>query len=149
MLSTHTFPSQSLRDTQVELSAARDRLRVVEDQLNTDHRALSRTENQYRDQLTERNTLLLTIYQYMDKMVASAPVSRRCRCAARSLSCKLILASLTHSQRKPGHPEPKPFANFSVFHDSLISRLKGVNQIQLTFERRTKEIESNFGDQFA
>ena len=26
-------------------------------------------EAQYRDQLTERNTLLLTIYQYMDKIV--------------------------------------------------------------------------------
>lgn len=26
-------------------------------------------ENQYRDQLTERNTLLLTIYQYMEKIL--------------------------------------------------------------------------------
>lgn len=73
-LTKKAWPLQNLRDTQDELSAARDRLRVVEDQLNTDHRALSRTENQYRDQLTERNTLLLTIYQYMDKMVGSSPV---------------------------------------------------------------------------
>lgn len=35
------------------------------------------TENQYRDQLTERNTLLLTIYQYMEKIlgVDKTPVS--------------------------------------------------------------------------
>jgi hypothetical protein len=36
-------------------------------------------ENQYRDQLTERNTLLLTIYQYLEKIlgVDKTPVSLR------------------------------------------------------------------------
>ena len=61
--------ARALRETQDELQAARDRLRVVEQQLSTDHRSLSRTEAQYRDQLTERNTLLLTAYQYLEKMV--------------------------------------------------------------------------------
>lgn len=66
--------SQTLRDTQLELTSARERLRIVEDQLNTDHRALSRTENQYRDQLTERNTLLLTVYQAVDRIAGSDKV---------------------------------------------------------------------------
>ena len=50
-------------------------------------------------------------------------------------------------QRKAGQ-EPKPFTNFNVFHDSLISRLKSVNSIQLAFDRRTREIEIKFQDQF-
>lgn len=70
--------ARALRESQDELQAARDRLRVVEEQLSTDHRSLSRTEAQYRDQLTERNTLLLTAYQYLEKMVGpdrNSPVS--------------------------------------------------------------------------
>lgn len=43
---------------------------MAEDQLATDHKALNRTEGQYRDQIGERNTLLLTVYQYMDKVAA-------------------------------------------------------------------------------
>jgi hypothetical protein len=127
------------------LTQARERLRVIEDQLNADHRSLSRTENQYRDQLTERNTLLLTVYQYLDKMIGAgdrSPVS--------SVLSPSRLALLTRfSQRKPGQTEPKPFSNFSIFHDSLIHRVKAVNQIQVSFERRTKEIENKFSDQFA
>ncbi|KDE03126.1 hypothetical protein MVLG_06364 [Microbotryum lychnidis-dioicae p1A1 Lamole] len=120
----HDAAAKTLRDTQLELSAARDRLRVIEDQLSTDHRQLSRTENQYRDQLTERNTLLLTVHQSMDKIVGG-------------------------SQRKSAQAEPKPFTNFVIFHDSLISRLKSVNQLQVSFDRRTREIETKFSDQFA
>ncbi|KAK4701233.1 MFS transporter, PHS family, inorganic phosphate transporter, partial [Phenoliferia sp. Uapishka_3] len=116
--------TKALRDLQSDLSAARDRLKVVEDQLNTDHRALSRTESQYRDQLTERNTLLLTIYQYMDKMIGPEKSPRR------------------------SGSDPKPFTNFSVFHDSLIARLKSVNQVTLSFDRRTREIDTKFQEQF-
>ena len=38
------------------------------------------SENQYRDRLTERNTLLLTIYQYLEKIlgVDKTPVRRTC-----------------------------------------------------------------------
>ena len=61
--------AQNLRTAQNDLISARDRLSVVEDQLNTDHKALNRTEGQYRNQLDERNTLLLTVYQYVDKVV--------------------------------------------------------------------------------
>lgn len=39
--------------------------------MSQDHKLLSKTEAQYREQLSERNTLLLTIYQYVDKLVNS------------------------------------------------------------------------------
>lgn len=42
--------------------------------------------------------------------------------------------------------ETKPFTNFAVFHDNLISRLKALSQIQLDFDKRCKETEAKFLD---
>jgi len=49
----------------------------LKQRLSKDQRSLLNAESQYRDQLTERNTLLLTIYQYLDKIlgVDKTPVS--------------------------------------------------------------------------
>lgn len=47
-------------------------------------------------------------------------------------------------QKKSGQAETKPFTNFSVFHDNLITRLKALSQIQMDFDRRCKEIETRF-----
>lgn len=46
--------------------------------------------------------------------------------------------------KKGGQAETKPFTNFSVFHDNLITRLKALSQIQLDFDKRTKEVEGRF-----
>ena len=76
--------SEKLDDTQSGLKAAeaettslRARAQELEQKLSKDQRSLMSAEAQYRDQLTERNTLLLTIYQYMDKIlgVDKTPVS--------------------------------------------------------------------------
>lgn len=53
----------------MDLSVAKARVAELEQKFNKDQRSLLATEHQYRDQLTERNTLLLTIYQYMDKIL--------------------------------------------------------------------------------
>ena len=50
------------------------------------------------------------------------------------------------SQKKP---ETKPFTNFSVFHDSLITRLKSLSQIQDNFEKRHKDLETKYTDKFS
>ena len=47
-------------------------------------------------------------------------------------------------QKKGGQAETKPFTNFSVFHDNLITRLKALSQIQLDFDKRVKEAETRF-----
>ncbi len=47
-------------------------------------------------------------------------------------------------KKKGGHAETKPFTNFNVFHDNLISRLKALSQIQLDFDKRVKEAEARF-----
>ena len=67
----------SLRTAESETASLRTRIAELEQRLSKDQRALLSAEAQYRDQLTERNTLLLTIYQYMDKIVGvdKTPVS--------------------------------------------------------------------------
>ncbi|GAA5943357.1 uncharacterized protein JCM15063_002923 [Sporobolomyces koalae] len=114
--------SQTLRETQTELSSARDRLRLLEDQLTTDHRELSKTENNYRDMVNERNTLLLTVYEYMDRISSSS--DKR----------KAMSSSLQDS--------PKPFSDFGVFHKRLLERLQTVSLMQPTFERKVKDVEN-------
>jgi len=58
-----------LRTAESEVATFRGRVNELEQRLSKDQRSLLSAESQYRDQLTERNTLLLTIYQYMDKIL--------------------------------------------------------------------------------
>ena len=59
----------NLRTAESEVATFRSRVNDLEQRLSKDQRSLLSAESQYRDQLTERNTLLLTIYQYMDKIL--------------------------------------------------------------------------------
>jgi hypothetical protein len=58
-----------LRIAEGEAVAYKSKVADLEQRLSKDQRSLLTAESQYRDQLTERNTLLLTIYQYMDKIL--------------------------------------------------------------------------------
>ncbi|KAJ6475803.1 hypothetical protein C8R47DRAFT_669678 [Mycena vitilis] len=111
----------SLKAAETEVAGYKKRVADLEARLSKDQRALLSAESQYRDQLTERNTLLLTIYQYMDKILG-----------------------VDKTPKKAGQAETKPFTNFGVFHDNLITRLKALSQIQVDFDRRTKDIEARF-----
>lgn len=64
---------------EAEVAGLRSKVHELEQRLSKDQRSLLVAESQYRDQLTERNTLLLTIYQYMDKIlgVDKTPVRLR------------------------------------------------------------------------
>jgi chromosome segregation ATPase len=128
----------NLRSAEGELANFRTRVGELEQRLSKDQRSLLAAENQYRDQLTERNTLLLTIYQYMDKIlgVDKTPVS--------PTFVWFSTSDLPAVQKKSGQAETKPFTNFAVFHDNLITRLKALSQIQLDFDKRCKDIENQF-----
>jgi chromosome segregation ATPase len=67
----------NLKDKEEELGVLKKRVSELEGRLEKDQRMLIGQESQYRDQVTERNTLLLTIYQYLDKIVGvdKTPVS--------------------------------------------------------------------------
>ena len=86
---------QSLSAAEAELAKFRARVSDLEQKLSKDQRSLLAAESQYRDQLTERNTLLLTIYQYMDKIlgVDKTPVRGICSHGP-SRRRKLIRASI-------------------------------------------------------
>lgn len=59
----------SSKGAESELATYKSRVNDLEARLSKDQKQLLNAETQYRDQLTERNTLLLTIYQYMDKIL--------------------------------------------------------------------------------
>lgn len=133
--------SASLRTAESEMASYKSKTAELEQRLSKDQRALLGAENQYRDQLTERNTLLLTIYQYLDKIlgVDKTPVSRH--------STYLCSFRTNHPlQKKGGAAETKPFTNFGVFHDNLITRLKSLSQIQMDFEKRCKDAEAHYNE---
>lgn len=82
---------QALRAAQSDLIAARDRLQSLENQLGSGRG--NKNDIQLREQITERNTLLLTVYQYMDKF--GAPVRTTVDLSTHSLltfGCYFFLA---------------------------------------------------------
>src|ERR1700691_4510954 len=91
-----------------------------------DRGSLLSAESQYRDQLTERITLLLTISQYMHKILGIDKTPMRTTFDRYLLNPKLNTISFT--QKKRGQAETKPFMNFSVFHNHLITQLKALSQ---------------------
>ncbi|KAG2005756.1 hypothetical protein CC2G_002136 [Coprinopsis cinerea AmutBmut pab1-1] len=117
---------KEMKDKEAELGNLRSRVTELEARLSKDQRSLLQAESMYRDQLTERNTLLLTIYQYLDKILG-----------------------VDKTPKKGSSAETKPFTNFSVFHDNLITRLKQVSQIQLEFDKKVKIVEGRFTDRLA
>lgn len=66
-----------LKKREVECEGLKGRVDELEVRTGKDQKSLQNQEGMYRDQLTERNTLLLTIYQYLDKIlgVDKTPVS--------------------------------------------------------------------------
>ena len=69
----------SLRTAETEVASYRLRIVDLEQRLSKDPRTLLSAENQYRDQLTERNALVLIIYQYMDKILGVDKTAVRVR----------------------------------------------------------------------
>jgi len=59
----------NLRNVESDSVGFKTKIADLEQRLSKDQRSLLNAEGQYRDQLTERNTLLLTIYQYLDKIL--------------------------------------------------------------------------------
>lgn len=67
----------NLKAAEADAANYKAKMLDIEQRLGKDQRSLMNAESQHRDQLTERNTLLLTIYQYLDKIIGvdKVPVS--------------------------------------------------------------------------
>ncbi|KAF8676500.1 anucleate primary sterigmata protein b [Rhizoctonia solani] len=100
----------------IETDAASHKLRIteLESRLSKDQRSHATTEAQYREQITERNTLLLTICKYIDQVLGA-------------------------DKKRSG--DGKPFTNFSVFHDRILERLRSLTMINTEFVKRSQELE--------
>ncbi|KAG8903325.1 hypothetical protein FRB99_003428 [Tulasnella sp. 403] len=110
---------------ETELTDARSRYNELEKQAMKERRLQQSQESEHRDQLTERNTLLLTIYTYLDKILGAEKTPKR------------------------GAPNARPITNFSLFHEDLMNRMRAISQITNDFEKRTKTIEQRFVIEFS
>lgn len=96
-------------------------MRDAEGRVGNDSRTLNRSEAKYRDQVGERNALLVSINQQLDRTLGK-PVATS--------------------------DALKPSTHFASFSDMLLSRLKQVGSLRAAFDKRATEIERRFGDQF-
>lgn len=107
----------ALKAAEGEIASYKARLGDVEGRLSKDQGKLINAEGQWRDQLTERNTLLLTIYQYMDKIlgVDKTPV----RIFIASYTTATYLARRKRPVRlKPSHLPTSPSSMTTSSHAS-------------------------------
>lgn len=114
--------SKTLRQTQDDVANLRDRLQRAEKDQSGNSRSTGRANADYRDQLSERNSLLQSVYQAIDKAVGM-------------------------DKKRPTQADLKPHTNFAVFHDAIMSRIRVIVQVQQLFERKAKDIEGRFVDQ--
>ncbi|EJU05899.1 hypothetical protein DACRYDRAFT_86834 [Dacryopinax primogenitus] len=112
---------QARKAAEVERESYRARVNDLETRSSKSERSLISNEQRFREQIAERNTLLMTVFNYMEEILG-----------------------VDKSSRNAGQPDPKPFTNFPIFHEKLMGRLKSVSQIQLDFDKRCKEIEVHF-----
>lgn len=117
---------KTVQEAQQELQQTRNKAAGLEHELNKGEKTMMQAEQAVKNQLTERNTLLLTIYQYMGKILGSDKAKT--------------------GKRGLAEADLKPFTDFAVFNDSLIARLRRVSDIQTQFEQRAKAIEDQFAD---
>ena len=119
----------NLKEKEEELGALKKRVNDLEGRLEKDQRTLLGQESQYRDQVTERNTLLLTIYQYLDKIIGvdKTPVSFFIFFILRYFLNYIFRKKVV--KLKPNH---SPISVFSMTTSSLDSRLSVRSKWTLT-----------------
>ncbi|CAG8474184.1 14801_t:CDS:10 [Funneliformis caledonium] len=111
-----------VRDQNSTIEELKAQVAHLENNLTQEKKATYSNETQYREQIIERNTLLMTTYQYLDN----------------------IMSDGTNKQSN----YPKPSANFALFHEHLLSKLKTLSHVYNTFDLRTKEIDNRWQEQY-
>lgn len=91
---------------------------------------------QLRDRLSEVEPLLTETQQERISLQKQSETSQRER-------SELLLRVFVDLNKFLGSKDTSPPANFGVFRDTLLVRLKAVNQVRVEFERKVKETESS------
>lgn len=117
--------TRALQKAQDELEETRGKLDDLESARADETRNKLQVSEQTMRQLKERNTLLMSVYQRLGRLVVPEKLSSR-----------------------KSDEETKPFTNFSIFHDSLLARLKRVGDMRAHFEQRSKEMETELAERY-
>jgi hypothetical protein len=133
---------QARKSAETERETYRARVSELETRSSKSERSLISNEQRFREQVTERNMLLMTVFNYMEEILGVD----KSVCHPLSWGCATLIGLVV--QRNAGQ-ETKPFTNFPVFHEKLMGRLKSVSQIQLDFDKRCKEAEARFAEKMA
>lgn len=135
-----SLPSQTNKTAESEASSLRERVDDLELRLSNDQRALLLTKNQSEAQRKESNELLLAVFQNVNKILGTEVC---------------LLATLLYHLRQIADPDSRflgfeqergTTANFAVFKDTLLTRLRSLGQLQNSFEKKIKTTESGFLD---
>ncbi|CAG8566281.1 4355_t:CDS:10, partial [Acaulospora colombiana] len=111
-----------VRDKNSTIDELKAQVAHLENNLTQEKKSTYSNETQYRDQIIERNTLLMTTFQYLDTIMSDGTSKQS-----------------TH---------PKPSSNFAKFHEHLLAKLKTLSHVYNTFDRRAKEIDNRWQEQY-
>ncbi|RUS16703.1 hypothetical protein BC937DRAFT_90900, partial [Endogone sp. FLAS-F59071] len=121
--------TQELREKTHQVETLTHQTGELEFRLVEKESLVASVETKYHDQIAERNTLLLTIYQYADSLVGGSQNGESRSASNRNL--------------------PKPSTNFALFHEHIIAKLKTLSRLTQTFDKRAKELYDRCQDQFS
>lgn len=96
----------NLKAAEGELGTLRQKVHDLERRLSNDQKSLLSNESTFRDQLTERNTLLITIYQYMEKILGVDKMPVRYFVSLCLLSLPLFISGKLEMKRNPTPTSP-------------------------------------------
>lgn len=106
----------ALRDRATTIAMLKSRLNELELQVSKNQWTDETPSSTSKDELIERNSLLLTVLQHLESILGG-------------------------DSRLDGNMLPKPSANFVYFSNHLISRLKSLSKLFILFEKKGKELE--------
>ncbi|KAF9370756.1 hypothetical protein CPB97_002496 [Podila verticillata] len=106
----------ALRDRATTIAMLKSRLNELELQVSKNQWSDETPSSASKDELIERNSLLLTVLQHLESILGG-------------------------DSRLDGNMLPKPSANFVYFSNHLISRLKSLSKLFILFEKKGKELE--------
>ncbi|GBB97295.1 hypothetical protein RclHR1_02960008 [Rhizophagus clarus] len=111
-----------IRDKNSLIDELKAQVTDLENNLSQEKKVTYSNETQYHDQIIERNKLLMTTYQYLDNIMSDG------------------------ANKQSNYP--KPSANFGLFNEHLLSKLKTLTHVHNTFDRRAKEIDNRWQEQY-
>lgn len=156
---------QSSKQHERDARQLRERLDELEPLLTETQQERFQIQKQSEQQRQERSELLLRVFKDVNKFLGTEVSRSRfqpyflnlsCRSCASTVLSLLFLATQSVALGRAGqeamhadyqdHSTP---ANFGVFRDTLLHRLRSLNHVRSDFEKRVKETEASVDHRMA